>query len=264
MQKKWPSFFFNRRLIISITLSILFIKVGQTIDFGIPDVHNFDRTKYKGGTQTWDICTGKFDEIIAANNEGLLRFDGHKWEKYSLPNKTILRSICYDSLSGKIYAGGQDELGFFQADDRGVLKYIDLKQTIPSAFNNLEDVWNLIELNGTLYFRSQNKIYSYNESQWKVFSTKETTFLAQIENYIVYNDLDKGLFKIVDGNTIFLEGSEIFKNKTITDIIQLRNQWIRSTEKDGFIRYAYNKWQALQGKPIIHEKTIEFISVWFK
>ena len=248
MQHKWTRFFSIRNLILCITLSICFSKIFcQSINFGIPDIYNYDRTKYKGGTQTWEICTGKFDEILAANNEGLLRFDGHKWEKYSLPNKTILRSICYDSITGRIYAGGQDELGYFQPDNLGVLKYHDLKPTIPKAFNNLEDVWNIKMLNGSIYFRSLNKIFSFNGSQWKVFSTKETTFLAQVDDFIIYNDWDKGLFKIINGNTIFIEGSEIFKYKTITGIISLRNEWYIMTEKDGVVKYFEKKWLPIKG-----------------
>ncbi|MFZ1455633.1 MAG: hypothetical protein WAT46_06300, partial [Saprospiraceae bacterium] len=144
---------------------------GQKIDFGLPFIHNFDRHAYNGGTQTWEIITAKNNRILAANNEGLLQFDGHKWEKYSLPNKTILRSIAYDMVTQKIYAGGQDELGYFQPDESGVLMYTDLRQTIPATFNNLEDVWNLKLANGSLYFRSMNRIFAFDGRQWKTIGT---------------------------------------------------------------------------------------------
>jgi len=216
----------------------------QRINFGIPEIHNFDRFAYKGGTQTWDIISDKKNRILTANNEGLLMFDGHKWEKYSLPNKTILRSIAYDSITQKIYAGGQDELGYFLPDRQGILKYYDLKQTIPTAFNNLEDIWNLKFLDNTLYFRSQNRIYAYDGNQWKIFTTKESTLLALVENKIVYNDLNKGLFKIINGNAIFIEGSEILKNKTLTSIISLKTHWYILTEKDGMIKFHNNTWES--------------------
>lgn len=216
---------------------------SQNINFGIPEIYGFDRHKYNGGTQTWDIISGKNNRILAANNEGLLQFDGHKWEKYYLPDKTILRSVAYDSVLQKIYVGGQDELGFFQPDKNGVLKYFDIKNTIPTAFNQLEDVWNLKYVEGTLYFRSLNRIYAYNGSQWKVFGTKGSTHLSQIGKTIVYNDLEKGLFRIDDGNATFLEGSELLKNKPITNIISLQNVWYVLTEKDGLIKLESGKWQ---------------------
>lgn len=217
--------------------------LSQNINFSVPEIQNYDRFYFKGGTQTWDIISTFKNRITAANNEGLLIFDGHKWDKYSLPNKTILRSVAYDAASQKIYTGGQDELGYFQPDKNGILKYYDLKSTIPQSFNQLEDVWNLKYLDGHLYFRSINRIYSYDGSQWKVFSTKESTYLVQVENTIVYNDLDKGLFKIKNGNNIFIEGSEILKNKTLTGIITLKDHWFIFTEKDGMVKYYNNQWQ---------------------
>lgn len=219
---------------------------GQNINFGIPEVNNYDRHKYDGGTQTWDIISGKNNRILVANNEGLLQFDGHKWEKYYLPDKTILRSVAYDSLLQKIYVGGQDELGYFQPDKNGVLKYYDIKRTIPTAFNQLEDVWNLKFSEGTLYFRSLNRIYAFNGSQWKVFGTKESTHLTQIGNTIVYNDLEKGLFRIDNGNAIFIEGSELLKYKPITNIVSLHNGWYVLTEKHGLIKFHEGKWKILE------------------
>jgi DNA-binding CsgD family transcriptional regulator len=219
--------------------------VGQNISFSEPEIQNYDRFAYKGGTQTWDIVSTSNNRITVANNEGLLIFDGHKWEKYSLPNKTILRSVAFDPLTQKIYTGGQDELGYFQADQNGKLIYTDLKLTIPETFRQLEDVWNIAYVNKALYFRSLNKIYSYDGSQWKVYATKESTKLCQVNNTIVYNDTEKGLFKIENGNSLFIEGSEILKNKTLTNIVTLKNKWFVFTEKDGIITLYNNQWQIL-------------------
>lgn len=227
-----------------LSTSCIIMLNGQKLNFSTPEIKNYDRYDYNGGTQTWDIISSTKNRITTANNDGLLIFDGHKWEKYSLPNKTILRSVAYDSNAQIIYVGGQDELGTYQLNKSGVMTFTDLKSTIPEAFRQLEDVWNLRFLNNTLYFRSTNKIYTYDGIQWKIFSTKETTHLGQIGNSIFYNDLDKGLFKIENGNSEFVAGSEIFRNKTVTGIIDLQNKWFVFTEKDGIFYFTENKWHS--------------------
>lgn len=242
-----------------IILCTTLIEVGnlwsQDLDFSIPEIENYNRFDYKGGTQTWDIISTYKNRVTAANNEGLLVFDGHKWEKYSLPNKTILRSIAFDPLTQKIYAGGQDEIGYFQADENGILKFTDLKSSIPETFRQLEDVWNITFSNKTLYFRSLNKIFAYDGSQWKVFSTKESTQMTLINQTVVYNDTEKGLFKIIDGNSVFIKGSEILRNKTITNIIDLKTQWFVLSEKDGIFTYNKDQWQALSSSANTYLKT---------
>jgi hypothetical protein len=46
-----------------------------------------------------------------ANNYYLMRYDGVKWDKYSLPNKTIIRSIMVEG--DRIYSGSYKEFGYW-------------------------------------------------------------------------------------------------------------------------------------------------------
>ena len=65
----------------------LYLHAQNTI--GLPDITNYTKQAYSAGLQNWDIKQDKNGIIYAANNEGLLAFDGRNWTLYSLPNKTI-------------------------------------------------------------------------------------------------------------------------------------------------------------------------------
>ena len=66
----------------------------------------------------------------AANNNGLLVFDGATWRNYPLPNKTIVRSLAMGE-EGRIYVGGQGEFGYF-APDKTASWLIPLKNLLPA------------------------------------------------------------------------------------------------------------------------------------
>ena len=83
-----------------------------------PEVKSFTRNIYEAGTQNWAITKDKNNRIYVANNEGLLVYNGTHWQLYSVPNKTILRSIGFGP-EGKLFAGAQDELGYFAPDKIG-------------------------------------------------------------------------------------------------------------------------------------------------
>ena len=85
----------------------------QVKNIGMPNIKNYKRTEYKGGTQNWNIDQDKNGNIYFANNSGLIQFDGSTWHKYSLPNGTAIRSVKIDS-SGRIFVGGNDEFGYFK------------------------------------------------------------------------------------------------------------------------------------------------------
>ena len=113
---------------------------------GLPDVINYSKQLYSAGLQNWDIKQDKNGIIYVANNEGLLSFDGRSWNLYSLPNKTIVRSVDIGP-DNKIYVGGQDELGYFAPGTDGRLQYNSLTQFIPAKDKIFGDVWDIISFN---------------------------------------------------------------------------------------------------------------------
>jgi DNA-binding CsgD family transcriptional regulator len=235
-----PFFLFVAFLLIN---TFITVPINAQISIlGVPEIYHFEKREYNGGTQTWDITSVMQNVILAANNEGLLIYDGQRWQKYDLPNKTILRSLAYDAQTKRIYVGGQDELGYFYPDENGILHFYDLKPSIPTSYNTLEDVWDLKVSHNTLYFRSLNKIFILSNGKWNVIYSSDPPFLANDNDKIIFNDVSKGLFEIVDGKPLFIQGSGLLQNRVLTDAIFLHDQWFVFSEKDGYYLYKDKKW----------------------
>ena len=75
----------------------------------IPFVENFTKSEYSGDNQNWNIVQGNDNAMYFANNHYFLRYNGVKWEKYTLPNKTIIRSVFIDG--DRVYCGSYKEFG---------------------------------------------------------------------------------------------------------------------------------------------------------
>ncbi|HKG67396.1 MAG TPA: hypothetical protein VKA92_00910, partial [Segetibacter sp.] len=97
-------------IIIAIISNAIISNSQNTI--GLPDIINYTKEDYNAGTRNGDIVQDKNGIIYFANNEGLISFDGTYWKTYSLPNKTMVRSVVIGS-DDRIYAGGQNEMGYF-------------------------------------------------------------------------------------------------------------------------------------------------------
>src|SRR5690554_7944638 len=87
----------------------------------IPQIINYNNNQYKGGLQNWDIAQDSEGIMYFGNNEGLLTFNGRYWNIFPLPNATVVRSVAIDR-NNRIYVGGQDEVGYFEADTMGRLR----------------------------------------------------------------------------------------------------------------------------------------------
>lgn len=84
---------------------------GNEVMFS-PVIRNFTPSDYHGGRQNWSVSQSASGLIYVGNNQYLLEYDGHSWNRYLMPNKGIVRSVLADP-DGKIYCGSSQEFGYF-------------------------------------------------------------------------------------------------------------------------------------------------------
>lgn len=200
-------------------------------NIGVPPVINFSHRNTGAGAQNWAITQDRFGIIYFANNSGLLSYNGKEWKLFPLPNKTIVRSLAI-SQDDRIYVGGQDAFGYFFPDERGVLKYHSLMDSIPREYRSFGDVWNIDFHANRIYFRSSRMIFSLNlkggnvkvypldSFQWSFMGRVDNSLYAQNgrDNFVVFKDQQ---WKIVD--------SSITLNTVITGVLPFQGEAILIT-----------------------------------
>lgn len=233
----------NRKfLLLFLCLAFLQTKAQNTI--ALPEIINYSKQAYNGGTQNWEIGQDKQGIIYVANNEGLLSFDGTYWKLYPLPNKTNVRSLEV-SQDGKIYVGGQDEIGYFSPDKTGSLVYTSLKNLIPPADRSFTDVWDVIAYKNELFFRSTHKIFVLaNNTITSYYSPSEWRFMGICNGRMIAQDRQKGLLQYDKGQwRPFLEDQRLSEESfLVTGLVHLKgNSLLLTTYKDGVFVVAGNK-----------------------
>ena len=149
---------------------------------GIPDIINFHKETYNAGTQNRGIVQDKNGIVYFANYEGLLSFDGTHWTTYPLPNKTIVRSVAIGK-DNKIYAGGQDDFGYFSPGTNGKLVYTSLKPLLSKSNYSFTDIWNIVPYGNDIFFRSKEKIFQLTNQSITVYvAPTEWEFLGLSNN----------------------------------------------------------------------------------
>lgn len=161
---------------------------------GLPDVVNYYKSTYSAGLQNWDIRQDNNGTIYIANNEGLLSFDGKYWKLYPLPNKTIVRSIEIGA-DNRIYAGGQDEFGYFSPAENGSLRYTSLTQLIPAKDRSFADVWDIVAYKNEIFFRTSRRIFRLVGNSVSVFAAQsEWSYLGICNGNLYSHDIRNGLY----------------------------------------------------------------------
>ncbi len=209
---------------------------------GFPDIINYSKPLYKAGLQNWDIKQDKNGIVYFANNEGLLSFDGKYWNNYPLPNKTIVRSLEIGP-GNRIYAGGQDEIGYFAPAANGRLQYHTLVDQIPAKDRAFGDVWDIVAFNGNTWFRSTTKIFKFTDRNVVVYNAaNEWAFLGICSNNVYAQDLKTGIFKMENEVWTPLPGKNALPaNDAVTGILPVNpGNAVITTLKNGLYSLSNN------------------------
>lgn len=134
---------------------------AQGMNLGVPPIWNFSRKAYQGGTQNWDMAQDKRGVLYVANNEGLLEYNGERWRRYAVPNKTVVRSVAV-AADGRIFTGAQSEIGYFAPSGNGDLQYHSLVPLLPAAQRRFEDVWDIVLYGEKVFFRTNRAVFEYS------------------------------------------------------------------------------------------------------
>lgn len=185
------------RKICLLLILLPFWALGQNT-IGLPDIINYSKQTYAAGLQNWDIRQDGKGIIYFANNEGVLSFDGKYWNLYPLPNKTIVRSI-ETGAGDRIYAGGQDELGYFSPGRNGNLIFTSLTGLLPENERSFGDVWDICLFKKDIYFRTSGKIFRYSGSTMTVYKAPtEWSYLGVCNNRLYAHDYQTGILEFTN------------------------------------------------------------------
>ena len=199
----------------------------------LPFVENFTKSHYNGDNQVWDVTQGNDNAMYFANNQYLVRYNGVNWDKYILPNKTIIRSVFADE--DRVYSGSYTEFGFWKRK-QGEMVYHSLSKgkELFKGFSNNEEIWKIFKFDGKIFFQSFNDLFTYDGTK-----IKKTRFPFQISYCFVVNQkllvasVKNGVFEYKNKKFIPLHNWKILEGNIIHAIEKNQNNLFVFTQKNG-------------------------------
>ena len=208
----------------------------------LPPINTFSPKDYKAENQNWSISQSENKFIYVANNKGLMEFNGASWHLYPTPNETIMRSVMV--LEDKIYTGSYMDFGYWNKNDFGKLQYTSITAKFNIQMLEDEQIWNIIEIDGWVLFKSLERIYLYNLESNK-FKIIESDFklhkLSKVNGVIYFQEGNKGVFKIENGIPKLISEHQILKDNIIVEMFEKDNKLYFLTQKSGFFYLSKNK-----------------------
>lgn len=231
----------------------------------LPFVENFTKSNYNGDNQVWSVAQGNDNALYFANNNYFLRYNGVEWEKYTLPNKTILRSVFVDG--DLVFSGSYNEFGFWKRVS-GTMVYTSLTKN-KNLFTGLsinEEIWKIFKHDGAIYFQSFNELFIYKDNTVsKVRIPFQISYCFVVANTIYAASVRNGVYVYKKGKFTKVAKWQGLEDNIIHSIDVNRKTTFIFTQKNGvFVEEngALRPWKhylnsALQKEIIITAKFID-------
>ena len=168
-----------------------------------------------GNLQHWSIAQDGSNNMFFANRKGVLKYNGENYEFIQVPY--IPYALSYHPEAGKIFVGGEQNIGYLTRNNKGLYLYKDLSKDslFSGEFINIENV------DSAVYFMSEEMIVCVNprtlnvEKTWHAPDNKPYTGLIHNKEHVFINQWNEGLHRL-QSDTLFPIVSGFWtKNKEI-------------------------------------------------
>ena len=174
------------------------------------------------------------NEILFANSETLLLFNGTSWNNYPSPNGSVIRSVKY--VDNKTYIGTHSDFGYYEKYNDGTLKYTSLVDELDLNIEEDEEFWNIMTLDNWIIFQSISRLIfiDKNNSDVKYLKFKGIINHSFSINRQIYVALDSGLYKLVNGQPELIIGSNQIPSTLIVNLFNSSKGLLILTADNGF------------------------------
>jgi DNA-binding CsgD family transcriptional regulator len=211
-----------KKLYQSLLLIIAFVLNSFAQEIGLPFSKYYSSKEYQGGIQNFSIGQDENGLIYAANNFGLLEYDGSSWNRYGIPNSTKIRDLLTDN-NGRIYIAGQGQFGYFQPNDKGILEFVSWIPQLPQHYQDIGEVWKIFKIHGDIVFCTFKNIFIFSQSGSLIDIVETGGDLDSFHlsnNQLYFQDSEKGLMKLENNSALLLSDNQRLKSDLIIGILE--------------------------------------------
>ncbi|WP_238987216.1 helix-turn-helix and ligand-binding sensor domain-containing protein [Confluentibacter flavum] len=212
-----------------------------------PPIQVYTPADYKAENQNWSISQSKEKYIYAANNKGLLEFNGAKWTLYTSINQTTIRSV--EVIDNTIYTGSYREFGYWNRNSYGKLEYTSLSEKLGISFLDDEEIWKIISIDDFILFQSLSRIYVFNQKKqtYLIIASNTTIYkMFKVNESIYFQSVKDGVYEIENGKSKLISNNRILNENLLVNIFYHHGRILFQTEDNGFYQMEnieFKKWE---------------------
>ena len=191
---KYPDAFLNYIMCMLFCCTYSIAQEQTKLDGVIPKITHYDRTDFEADGQFWTMTEDDDGILYFGNNDGVIIYDGERWQKLTLPNHSTVRSLVKDN-NNVIHVGGYNEIGVIKKDENGNYFYASQVDELQLETDNLENFWQAHNFKDAIIYRTFRELI--------VVSDNTTTHIKANSNFLYSGTVNGHLYVQDQGTGIF-------------------------------------------------------------
>ena len=196
---------------------------------------HFKPHNYQHYPQNWAIVQDQRGVIYIANRDGVLEYDGTRWQLIETTQKTVVRSLALGT-DGRVYVGTNGDFGYLAPDSVGALTYVSLLEAVHQEDRDFSDVWGTHATSEGIYFQTKKRLFRWDGHTIKMWESEtgfHTSFVVYDRFYV--REYEVGLRQVVDDTLEPAPGGEHFADLRIYVMLPYAgNRLLIGTRNTGF------------------------------
>ncbi len=207
------------------SLSLLLVLIGwslasQAQTKGNWLIQKFPPSIYHGATSNWSMTQDHWGQLYVANARGIIRYDGLRWQSLRVDNGSFVRSLKFDPASRRVFVGAVDEFGYVESDSLRQPRYHSMTDLLPDTVADFGDVWRVNVCEDGVYFQTNDYLFRYHDGELSSYRHKFRFFRTyEVEGKLYANVPAEGLFRVEQGNMLFISGLDTMPSKNIYELL---------------------------------------------
>lgn len=182
---------------------------------GTPLLRYYAPAEYKGFAQNWCAVQDDRGVMYFGNGKGILEYNGKTWRRFPTEQHTTVLCMTKDK-SGRIYIGGDNEIGYLAPDSSGEMRFVSLNKYINEKEKNFTYVWAVHATEDGVCFAAGEKVICWDGKKMSYYAPKSgffTSFCVNNKLYIISTGV--GLMKLDKGKLELLPGTESLTDASV-------------------------------------------------
>ncbi|WP_290477365.1 MULTISPECIES: triple tyrosine motif-containing protein [unclassified Leeuwenhoekiella] len=203
-------------LVFFLFTCLSFAQQNNLFENQIPKITSYTRSDFEADGQFWTMTEDDEGVLYFGNNDGIIVYDGERWQKVTLPNHSTVRSLV-KAKNNTIYVGGFNEIGILKKTSNGGYYYHSLSEELNLETENLENLWQVHEFKNAIIYRSFSELTVINANTAShVKANVNFLYSGIVNDHLYVQDQNTGIFEFDPKNNTL---TKLFESPSVEGIV---------------------------------------------